>query len=634
MNQLTDIPDATFEELVEIGRSIIPTVAPAWTDHNVHDPGIMLMELLAWTAEAQTYALGHVRRDERYAYARLLGLKPRGPRPAAGLIWPGTDEPSLPASGIDIYKDAPATIVGHEAPAFRVDRALYLSPARLDCVQTEFADGSNEDWTGANNEPGVVFAPFGDNPAHGTRLILRFKGTLLGDAKGKTTARHWPLGVRVAPGNGAAADSACDERGSPLTVAVRFDHEKHQLPIVDDTTLGLRRSGILLLDLSALAGVTQSELFTVEITAGRGTFARAPRLDRIAPNVIGVTQCETLVREPGDTGTGQPDQVIELGESGLMFGDSDRDVTVKVPQIGDKPWKRVEDLKSSGPDDTHYTADFGRGRIVFGNGVNGRIPPLEAGILIDGHVCAGTKGNLVSGHLWTVRGAGAYGTNPDAMTGGSDATTLDDLKRSARKLRESHPLVTRDDLQKAALALDLGVARAHEIDTQAGASPALAPRLLVVLEKRVDAQDAATTERAAWLREIERRLSVQVPMGQRLKVIAPRYVAIAVRAEIVLAPKRDPKAVTTEAEKEIRRRLDLTGQTPAEQWPFGRAVAALEIKTWLLKVKGVARVDALELKIAGKRESANKIAMTGAALPRLGPDAVEIVVKRAGGARP
>ena len=50
-----------FKELVELGRSMIPTVAPGWTDHNVHDPGIMLMELVAWVADAQVYALGHAR---------------------------------------------------------------------------------------------------------------------------------------------------------------------------------------------------------------------------------------------------------------------------------------------------------------------------------------------------------------------------------------------------------------------------------------------------------------------------------------------------------------------------------------------------------------------------------------------
>ena len=80
--------DRRFQDLVEMGRARLPGLAPEWTDHNAHDPGITLMELLAWVAEAQLYSLGHMRRDERVAYAALLGLAPEGTRPARGLIWP------------------------------------------------------------------------------------------------------------------------------------------------------------------------------------------------------------------------------------------------------------------------------------------------------------------------------------------------------------------------------------------------------------------------------------------------------------------------------------------------------------------------------------------------------------------
>ena len=81
------LDDRNFEQLVELGRSLIPTLAPEWTDHNIHDPGITFLELLAWTAEAQIYALGRMRRDERLAYAALMGLRPRGPAPARGMVW-------------------------------------------------------------------------------------------------------------------------------------------------------------------------------------------------------------------------------------------------------------------------------------------------------------------------------------------------------------------------------------------------------------------------------------------------------------------------------------------------------------------------------------------------------------------
>ncbi|MFO1207181.1 MAG: hypothetical protein U1E63_15905 [Burkholderiales bacterium] len=68
-----------------MGRARPPGLAPDWTDHNAHDPGITLVELLAWVTEAQLYSLGRMRRDERAAYAALFGLtrEKRGPHAAS-----------------------------------------------------------------------------------------------------------------------------------------------------------------------------------------------------------------------------------------------------------------------------------------------------------------------------------------------------------------------------------------------------------------------------------------------------------------------------------------------------------------------------------------------------------------------
>src|SRR6476646_4715804 len=86
-----------YDDLVQLGRSRLPRLAPAWTDHNVHDPGITLIELLAWVAEAQVYSLSRSRRDERIAYAALMGVLPNGARPAKGLIWPDHNDPNAPS---------------------------------------------------------------------------------------------------------------------------------------------------------------------------------------------------------------------------------------------------------------------------------------------------------------------------------------------------------------------------------------------------------------------------------------------------------------------------------------------------------------------------------------------------------
>ena len=51
----TVMDDETFAALVRDLHRTVHRYAPAWTDFNVHDPGVTLLQLLAWLAEAEGY---------------------------------------------------------------------------------------------------------------------------------------------------------------------------------------------------------------------------------------------------------------------------------------------------------------------------------------------------------------------------------------------------------------------------------------------------------------------------------------------------------------------------------------------------------------------------------------------------
>src|SRR3989442_231040 len=109
-----------FSDLIKIGRARLPSLAPEWTDHNAHDPGITLMELLAWVGEAQLYSLSRLRRDERVSYAALLGIAPSGRRASTGLIWPDRLDPESPAKtflkSTVIAADSAIDVAGSASP--------------------------------------------------------------------------------------------------------------------------------------------------------------------------------------------------------------------------------------------------------------------------------------------------------------------------------------------------------------------------------------------------------------------------------------------------------------------------------------------------------------------------------------
>lgn len=72
------LDDRTFADLVREGESLIPRYGGAWTDRNLSDPGITLVELFAWLAETAVYQLDRVPPASLQAFLRLLGECPAG----------------------------------------------------------------------------------------------------------------------------------------------------------------------------------------------------------------------------------------------------------------------------------------------------------------------------------------------------------------------------------------------------------------------------------------------------------------------------------------------------------------------------------------------------------------------------
>ena len=48
-----NLDDQPFEDIVREAEGRLPWLCPVWTDHNAHDPGITILELMAWFKETQ-----------------------------------------------------------------------------------------------------------------------------------------------------------------------------------------------------------------------------------------------------------------------------------------------------------------------------------------------------------------------------------------------------------------------------------------------------------------------------------------------------------------------------------------------------------------------------------------------------
>ena len=55
-----NLDNRTFQEIVDDAKRQIGRRCPEWTDHNVSDPGVTLIELFAWMTEMMLFQLNQV----------------------------------------------------------------------------------------------------------------------------------------------------------------------------------------------------------------------------------------------------------------------------------------------------------------------------------------------------------------------------------------------------------------------------------------------------------------------------------------------------------------------------------------------------------------------------------------------
>ncbi len=158
---LPNLDTRRWADLVDEGRALIPRYAPGWTDHNVHDPGVTLVELLAWLVEQDVYRANRVPERHLRKFLALAGIGCEPPR-CARIALSFTLDPGV--GGVDLPRGTTfAGIVGTSAPVrFRTTRRVRVAPAAIAAVQT---------WNGTSYadvtrlwRDGLPFAALGSEP--------------------------------------------------------------------------------------------------------------------------------------------------------------------------------------------------------------------------------------------------------------------------------------------------------------------------------------------------------------------------------------------------------------------------------------------------------------------------------------
>lgn len=638
MSQLSPaLFDLRYDDLVELGRSRLPGLAPEWTDHNAHDPGITLMELLAWVAEAQLYSLGRMRRDERTAYAALLGVSAAGTRAARGLLWADRSDSASPSKtsrhALVIEPDAAVHLADDDDLVFHPAYKTLWTPGRIVSLWSRAASGAVRDHTSINERGAAVYLPFGE--AAGPRDVLTLEFETWADdgifppSPREVSGAYWAIGIRVADGEPQPAgspDADNPREQSRLTVTLIAGTIRFSLPIVADSSHAMMRTGALVLDMSQVKGSPQR--IAIEFRAPHG-LPRAPRVLRIEPNVLPITQ-RWKIRDEIHVATGQPDLSVDLDRPGLCFERSEEPIRVEVDDgITSDAWTRCERLSDQGPSDDVYEFDETAARLLFGNGHNGRRPAADAKVLASYSVSDGEEGNIARNRTWRVTGIpGAFGVNPDPISGGAGRLDWTGLRREARRhAREDHALVSAPDIEAAAESLPLlQVARAWVPLPRQGPPQTGTVTLIAMRSRPGGVEPAQPPETPRWLEAVRRELATRMPLGAPLVVMAPRYHDFGVRAQLQVERGTDPAQTEAKVCEALKSRLALVpSDGVAKPREPGVPVTSRDVAAWIRGVDGVDDVLQLELVAGGKAVSEIEVPPDGLPRLQLDPRAIHAV---------
>jgi len=601
------LDDLNFDALVDEARELIPRYAPAWTDHNPSNVGPTLIDLVAFIVDQQIWATGFLSDAHIESFAALLGERVSAAQPATGMVWPDADaihtDESLP--GANIASGAKLSCIEQPEMGFVLAHDMHVSRAQL--LAWSLFDGSaTREFTHRkkpqDDKPVTVFVEDGEVAP----IILRFDRPVV-ETSGGAEAYPVALGFELA---GSTPDAPLPpyDAGS---IVVDYRTAKTGLwqraTLEHDGTCALTRTGLLRIRLPELAQNLSKLKHEIRISTRNRVHPLPPVVTRIALNVASVRQCDIrAARVIGDPSTGEPDQRYDLDVAGVASGNSIRIQVVEDGELRD--WQVVDDLSTAHSASRVYALSRTNNQAIFGNGVNGMIPPRGAQLRhLDYEVTNGTDGNLAAGLGWhfpaapLAAAASRFGENRAALAGGRNRTSLDELQRKARLAATRRDVLLTDEaLENSARAIDsLALAEASVVAHHHPAMPCRSVpgnRSLVLTPQRPAAVDPADPVPDRYIRAVRRVLDRNRVIGEHLHFTGAERIVVRVRARVRIEDGYDAGTVVQAVRQRLDARLsDIQIDPDVSAWPVGRDVTVSEVRTLIANIDGVIAVTGVRI---------------------------------------
>jgi Baseplate J-like protein len=655
-----NLDDRRFPELFEELRSLIPRYAPEWTDHNLSDPGISLMQLFAHLGEIILYRLNQVPDLHYIKFLQLIGVEQKPAFPAQAELTFTLTSPNLTTViiprgtriGAQIKPPAasattPPTLppAEEEPVVFETEEPLYAMGMELKYVQV--FDGINySDFSVANQPKGDHYYAFGRLARDNSALLIGFA------SNNAFPSVEINLTVRLFVDPNIVKEYSCNTTDTavypPASISWEYWNgaEWRRLIVLKDETYALTRSGHVYFQgpkdiKKAAIGGAKDPVYWIRCHLVVSHYERSPELDAVLINTVSAKALVTVRDEVVGSSNGLADQLLRLRhtpvfaklpypieqrlqqqQSATPTEQLDLDRLVQDQEVnkgfllevdegaGSQTWQEVEDFFNSNADDRHYVLNRATGEIRFGDGQQGKIPVAGSNNLIARYYRygGGLRGNVGADMITELQTSVPdvdKVTNYWTAEGGADEELVKDAKaRAPKELKARDRAVTVQDFEFLARQTPgVRIRRAWALPLYHPQFPfdVQVPGVITVIVVP-ESEDFKPLPSEGTLKTVCEYLDQRRLLTTEVFVAPPKYKHVKIEAMVAIKPTADLAKVKLEVENKLNTYLHpLTGGEDEQGWTLGGDVIYSNIFRVILQVEGVGIVEDMQIVIDDRR---------------------------------
>jgi len=332
MLPLPRLDDENFEDIFNEARRQIPGLTSEWTDFNYHDPGITLLQLLAWLKEMQQFYLDSIGDIHRIKYLKLLNCLPR----KAESAWVDIFLRNVKRD-VFIPRGTPFFARG---VVFELQQSFWLLDNSIECLLS-FHKGNYVDITNLFEDRGnVAEYVFGEDPEVGDQFLIGFKNklpknriinlfielfALTGMKRNKIEGDFYPL--------------------AQLQWHYWDGSSWKEVNLIRDDTCGLIQDGYIVFSIdndmkAANQGPCSDKLFWLKCTLIRCDYDIPPKLANLSIHTVRAVQRHTQSEVLYFDGTGEMEQKFCLDTFLSLMGQKEVQI-----MVGDGLWKTWKNFR-------------------------------------------------------------------------------------------------------------------------------------------------------------------------------------------------------------------------------------------------------------------------------------------------